>query len=168
MVLCFIHAKFSMFLMPLLTRSQSYFMTDGRSVSQSVKMSWCWVHSGTCDLILLPVGRLLSETCSLVSVGRPFWREDRSAACSSITQWSETRRIRNHTLLSSATPPTWRARFPYLYPPWTRRPGYTPGQLFCMVCAVLGLYTFSIYFTKLCSLSSVFIYSDSKSFNGTA
>jgi uncharacterized membrane protein len=37
-----------------------------------VSMSWCRVHSGTCDQILLPVGRLLSESCALVSVGRPL------------------------------------------------------------------------------------------------
>jgi hypothetical protein len=55
---------------------------------------------GTCDQILLPVGMLLSEIYGLVSVGRPLWREDRSAVCSAITQWSESRRTRNHTLLS--------------------------------------------------------------------
>jgi hypothetical protein len=43
---------------------------------------------------------LLSEICGLVSVGRPLWREDGSAICSVITQWYESRRTRNHTLLS--------------------------------------------------------------------
>jgi hypothetical protein len=43
---------------------------------------------------------LLSEICGLVSVGRPLWREGESAICSVITQWSETRRTRNYTLLS--------------------------------------------------------------------
>jgi hypothetical protein len=43
---------------------------------------------------------LLSEICGLVSVGRPVWREDGSAICNVITQWSESRRTRNHTLLS--------------------------------------------------------------------
>jgi hypothetical protein len=70
------------------------------TVDQSVSMFWCRAYSGICDLMLLPVGRLLSETCSLVSVWRPLWREDGSALCSSITQWSESRRTRNHTLLS--------------------------------------------------------------------
>jgi hypothetical protein len=42
----------------------------------------------------------LSECCCLVSVGRPLWWEDGSAICSVITQWSESRRTRNHTLLS--------------------------------------------------------------------
>jgi hypothetical protein len=43
---------------------------------------------------------LLSEICGLVSVRRPLWREDGSVICSVITQWSESRRTRNHTLLS--------------------------------------------------------------------
>jgi hypothetical protein len=55
---------------------------------------------GTCDQILLPVEMLLSEICGLVSVERPLWREGGSAVCSVITQWSESRRARNHTLLS--------------------------------------------------------------------
>jgi hypothetical protein len=80
----------------VLSRSRSYFTTDGRSVS----MSLCRAHSGTCDQILLPVGRLLSKICGLISVRRPLWREDGPAVCSAITQWFESRRTRNHTLLS--------------------------------------------------------------------
>jgi hypothetical protein len=56
--------------------------------------------SETCDLILLPTGMLLSEICGLVSVGRPLWQEHGSAICSVITQWSESCRTHNHTLLS--------------------------------------------------------------------
>jgi hypothetical protein len=40
-------------------------------------MSWCRAHSGTCGQILLPIGRLLSESCGLVSVrekGKPEGR----------------------------------------------------------------------------------------------
>jgi hypothetical protein len=73
--------------------------TDGQSVSQTVCLG-IEHPCGTCDQILLPVGMLLSEICGLVSVGRPLWREDGSTICSVITQWSESRRIRNHTLLS--------------------------------------------------------------------
>jgi hypothetical protein len=60
---------------------------------------------GTCDHILLPVGILLFEICSLVSVGCPLWRDNGSAICSLITQWSESRRTRNLTLLSHLRPP---------------------------------------------------------------
>jgi hypothetical protein len=83
----------------------------------------------TCDQILLPFRMLLSEICGLISVGRPLWQEDESAVCSAIAQWSESHRTRNHTLLSSSeTPPTWRARLPYLYPPGTGCPSYTPDH----------------------------------------
>jgi hypothetical protein len=51
------------------------------SSDQSVSMSWCRAHSGTCDQILLPVGRFLFESCGLVSVEHPSWREDGSAVC---------------------------------------------------------------------------------------
>jgi hypothetical protein len=82
---------------------------------------------GTCDQIFLPVTSLLSEICGLVSVGRPLWREEGSAICSVMAQWSKSRRNRNHTLLSQLRLlPTWRVRFPYLHPPGTGWPRYTP------------------------------------------
>jgi hypothetical protein len=39
----------------VLCQSQSHVTTDGQSVSQSVSMSLCQVHSGTCDQMLLSV-----------------------------------------------------------------------------------------------------------------
>jgi hypothetical protein len=68
-------------------RSRNYFTTDGRSVSQYV------------EPILGLVTRyyFLSESCCLkVAV---LW-EKGSAVCSSITQWSGSRRTSGHTLLS--------------------------------------------------------------------
>jgi hypothetical protein len=56
---------------------QSHVTTDGQSAS----MSRCRARSGTCDQILLSVRRLLSESCCLVSVGRPLWREVGSVIC---------------------------------------------------------------------------------------
>jgi hypothetical protein len=70
-------------------------LTVGQSVCLGIEHP-----CGTCDQILLPVEMLLSEICGLVSVGRPLWREDGSAIYSVITQWSESLRTRNHTLLS--------------------------------------------------------------------
>jgi hypothetical protein len=100
------------------------------TVSQSVCLG-IEHHCGTSDQILLLVGTLLSEICGLVSVGRPVWREDRSAVCSIITQWSESRRTRNDTLLSHLRlSPTWRARFPYLCPPGT---GWASYRFVCFV-----------------------------------
>jgi hypothetical protein len=84
----------------------------------SVSLSWTL---GTHDQILLPVERLLSESCSLVSVGCPVWREDGLAVCS--PSRAEPVTILN---VSSETPPTWRARIPYLYPTGTRWPSYNP------------------------------------------
>jgi hypothetical protein len=72
-----------------------YFTTDSQSVCLGIEHP-----CGTCDQILLPVGMLLSEICCLVTVGRPLWREDESAICSVITQWSESRRNCNHILPS--------------------------------------------------------------------
>jgi hypothetical protein len=94
------------------SRSRSYFTTVSQSVCLGIEYP-----CGTCGQILFPVGMLLSEICGLVSVARPLWREDGSPICSVITQWSESRRTRNHTLLSHLRPPTWRARFPYSCPP---------------------------------------------------
>jgi hypothetical protein len=63
-------------------------------------MSWYRALSGACDQILLLVGRLLSESCSVLSVGRPLWRQNGFEACSAVIKWPESRRTRNHTLLS--------------------------------------------------------------------
>jgi hypothetical protein len=70
-------------------------LTVGQSVCLGIEHP-----CGTCDQVLLPVGMLLSEIYGLVSVGLPLWREDGSVICSAITERSESRRTRNHTLLS--------------------------------------------------------------------
>jgi hypothetical protein len=61
------------------SRSRSHVTTDG----QSVNMSRHRAHYETCDQILLSARRLLSESCCLVSVGRPLWREVGSVICHS-------------------------------------------------------------------------------------
>jgi hypothetical protein len=50
---------------------------------RSVSMSRYRAHSETCDQILLSVRKLLSESCCLVSVGRPPWREVVPVICHS-------------------------------------------------------------------------------------
>jgi hypothetical protein len=75
--------------------SRSYLTTDSQSVCLGIEYP-----CGTCDQILFPFGMLLSEICNLVSVRRCLWREDGPAICGVITQWSESLRTRNHTLLS--------------------------------------------------------------------
>jgi hypothetical protein len=81
------------------TLRQSVSQLVSQSVSQSVSLGIKYL-CGTCDQIVFPVGMLLSKICGLVSVGRPLWGEDGSAICNVITQWSESLRTRNHTLLS--------------------------------------------------------------------
>jgi hypothetical protein len=81
------------------TLQSSKLLYDWQSVSQSVCLGIAH-PCGTCDQILLPVRMLLSEICGLLSVGHHLWLEDGSVICSVITQWSESRKTRNHTLLS--------------------------------------------------------------------
>jgi hypothetical protein len=95
------------------SRSRSYFTTDDQSVSQYVLvssffLSFCW------NIALLFV------------LGRPLRREVGSVICSTICQWSESRRTHNRTLLfhlkllgslSVASYGSQRLRWQYSYPP---------------------------------------------------
>jgi hypothetical protein len=82
-----------------------YFTTDGQTVGQSV--SHVLVSSTLVGLVTRYyfLSECLSEICGLVSVGRPLRREVGSVICSAITEWSESRTTRNHTLLSHLRPP---------------------------------------------------------------
>jgi hypothetical protein len=75
-------------------QSKSKLLYDWRSVSQSV----CLGVEPT--LWLVARYYFLSESCCLASMGHPLWWVDGPAVCSVITQWSESRRMSNHTLLS--------------------------------------------------------------------
>jgi hypothetical protein len=68
------------------SKSKSKLLYDWRSVSMS------WRRA--------PFPFFCRKLAFLFSLGRPLWREDGSAICSAICQWSEPRRTRNHTLLS--------------------------------------------------------------------
>jgi hypothetical protein len=80
----------------------------------------------------------LSECCCLKFPLLFLWdtlSDERSAICSVITQWSESRRTRNHTLLPHlGLLQTWRAWFPYFHPPGTGWPSYIPGLIYCLQC----------------------------------
>jgi hypothetical protein len=65
------------------SQGRSYITTDSQSVSQYVVMPSRRNHSGTYDQIFLSVWGLLSESCCLVSVGRPVWQEVGSVICHS-------------------------------------------------------------------------------------
>jgi hypothetical protein len=80
-------------------------MIDGQSVSQSVIMSWypapLWdLRPDITSCRNVSVWNLRSCFC-----GAPSLTRDGCAICSIITQWDESRRIRNHTLLSHLTLP---------------------------------------------------------------
>jgi hypothetical protein len=98
-----------------------YFTTDG--VSQYVLVSSTLVGLATRYYFL-------SEICRLVSVGRPLWEDDGSAICSAIAQCSESRRTRNHTLLSHLRlpQPGGPGSRIYVYPPGTGWPSFISGH----------------------------------------
>jgi hypothetical protein len=77
---------------------------------------------------------LLLDCCGFVDVGRSLWRENGSAVYS--CRWSSPAQLflgpsspglmTTFYCLRFDTPPTWRARSPYLYPPGTGWPSYNP------------------------------------------
>jgi hypothetical protein len=90
----------------------------------------------------LPLGSLTRFYLALLSFDnyvvllsmRPLWRESESVIYSTIASgpcqsnhtWAEVpQNSRPYLTLSSETPPTCRARFPYLYPPGTGWPSFT-------------------------------------------
>jgi hypothetical protein len=96
-------------------------MTDG----QSAYPSWCqapiWDHDQN---FLFP---FFCWTIALLFIlGRSLWREDGSVVCSSICQWSVSRRTHNHILLSPL-----RLLVPFLSP-LTTRGDYGRSILTCL------------------------------------
>jgi hypothetical protein len=78
-----------------------------------------------------------------------LWREDgpviyctiASGPCQSSHSWVQVpQNSRPYFTVSFETPPTWRARSPYLYPPGTGWPRYTPGHCvsFCRLLRLAG------------------------------
>jgi hypothetical protein len=70
----------------------------------------------------------VSRPVSLV-IGPTFGALDQILSCQSNHTWAEVpQNSRPYLTVSFETPPTWRASFPYLYPPGTGWPSYTPGH----------------------------------------
>jgi hypothetical protein len=104
------------------TYIHTYICYDRRSVSQSVWVSSKYMGPKTKLL-------LLSESCGLVDVGHPLCREDGSAVyncCWPSPAQSYSSPSPSELVLRFETPPTWRARSPYLYPPGRGWPNYAP------------------------------------------
>jgi hypothetical protein len=94
---------------------RSKLLYDSQSVSEYVLVSSALVGLATRYYFL-------SECCCLKFAvlylwGRPLWPEDWSATCSAISQWSESLRTRNHTLLSHLRLPQPRGPGPRVYIP---------------------------------------------------
>jgi hypothetical protein len=79
----------------------------------------------------------LLDSCGVVILQRPLWREDGSVIyctvasrpCQSSHSWVEIpQNSRPYFTVSSETPPTCKAKSPYLYPPGTGWPSYAPGH----------------------------------------
>jgi hypothetical protein len=102
-------------------------MLDRRSFGQSALVSRNHLGSKTRFL-------LLSDSCRFVDVGCPLCQEEGSVVCNCC--WSSPAKsflgpsptgLRTvFYSLGFKIPPTWRARDPYLYPPITEWPIYTP------------------------------------------
>jgi hypothetical protein len=79
---------------------------------------------------------LLSNSCGFVDVGRLLRQEDKYDVYNCCWPSSAQLSLRPSPAglmaifycLRFDIPPTWRARFPYLYPPGTGWPSYTPGH----------------------------------------
>jgi hypothetical protein len=104
-------------------KSKSKLCYDRRSVDQSVLVSS--IHLGLTSRFLL-----LLDSCVFVDVGRSLWRENGSAIynccwslpAQSFLGLSPAGLVTLLYCLRFETPPTWRARSPYLYPPGTGCP----------------------------------------------
>jgi hypothetical protein len=113
----------------LLKSSQSYVTTDG----QSATLSWCQAPPGAQDQFLL-----LSDSYGFVDAGCPHRRMDGSVVynccwSSPAQSFSGPSPVGFMTIfhcLRFVTPPVWRARSPYLYPPGTGCPVIPPGTGF--------------------------------------
>jgi hypothetical protein len=98
--------------------------TDGQSAS----LFWCRAPADFC---------FLSDDCGFLDVRHPLWRENgyviyctiASGPCqSSDSRVEVSQNSRPYFTVPFETPPTWRTRSPYLYPPGTGWPSYTPGH----------------------------------------
>jgi hypothetical protein len=99
-------------------------LTVGRPFSHGVKHP-----SGAPHQIFVTV------TCMFVDVGRPLWREEGcwSSPAQSFSGPSPAGLMAIFYCLRFETPPRWRCTSPYLYPPGTGWPSYSPqglGSLF--------------------------------------
>jgi hypothetical protein len=110
---------------------RSYFTTDGQSVSMFWYRAPLWdLRPDATSCRNVAVWNLRSCFCGAPSLTR-------GRVCNLRCNHSMVRVAQNpipYFTVSPETPPTWRARFPYLYPAWTGWAGYTPGHWVWQKC----------------------------------
>jgi hypothetical protein len=82
------------------------------TAGQSATLSWCLAP--LCDP-WPDFAFLLFDTYFLLHIWRPLWREDGAVVCSALTQWSQSRRSPNDTLLSHLSLPQLAGPGPRIY-----------------------------------------------------
>jgi hypothetical protein len=107
---------------------------DRQSIGQSVLVSGAHLEPVTNFSFSLkfPLGSCGFVFCSGLSDeedGSVVYCSIASGPCQISRSWAAvSQNSWPYFTVSSETPPTWRARFPYLYPPGTGWPSYTPGH----------------------------------------
>jgi hypothetical protein len=141
------------FLSPFTTRRDYGGGIHSITLPHGVRTSWSRSWSTSCgrqsvDQLSLGIGPPFGILDQILSCSSSFVRQLRRFAinASSLTRkrvcnlllncfWAlpeqshlsrSPTELRSYLTVSSETPPTWRARFPYLYPPGTWWPSYTP------------------------------------------
>jgi hypothetical protein len=84
--------------------------------------------SGAYGQIFITVGQLMWGALSDVRTGLPFTIAAGTRQRSHFLGPSPTGLVTTFYSLRFKTPPTWRPSFPYLHPPGTGWPSYTPGH----------------------------------------
>jgi hypothetical protein len=110
-------------------KSKSKLLYDWQSVSQSVSMSWYRAPLWDLLLDIISCRNVAVRNLRSCIYGAPSLTRGR--VCNLQHDHSMARVAQNpkpYFTVSSETPPTWKARFSYLYPPGTGWPSYTPGQ----------------------------------------
>jgi hypothetical protein len=113
-------------------KSKSKLSYDQRSVGQSVLVSGH--HQGPWPIFLSPWNvffrqlRVSYFVAPSLMRGRVCNLQLLQSLASAVPLGSESCETQDHIFQISETPPTWRARSPYLYPPGIGWPSYTPGD----------------------------------------
>jgi hypothetical protein len=96
---------------------------------QSVSMSWYWAPLSDLRPVIISCWNVAVWNLQSCNCGAPSLTRGRvcNLQCNHSKVWV-AQNSKPYFTVSSETPPTWRARFPYLYPPGAGWLSYTPGH----------------------------------------